>query len=223
VALGVDLDRTILREGRRIAPAAHTALREAHRMGLRTILVSGRLRPRLVELARELEDFDALVAENGAVVQSPMGASARIFGRRTASNVLRRLEAVPGLEVERGEVIVSAGLPEGRTLRTAVAGLPVGLVRNVDRWMVLPDGVNKASGMEAALRGLGLAGRPFAAIGDAENDLDLLRAASLSGAVANAEPAVLASVDFVCKRSFAGGVLEFVRGPVADRFHPTPR
>src|SRR5271169_788075 len=91
-ALAVDLDRTILRAGRRLAPAAATAFRAAQRLGLRTILVSGREHRRLKELARGLDGLDGLVAENGGVVEAPLGSSPRIFGRQATAAARRRLQ-----------------------------------------------------------------------------------------------------------------------------------
>jgi hydroxymethylpyrimidine pyrophosphatase-like HAD family hydrolase len=102
-------------------------------------------------------------------------------------------------------------------LLDAVVGFPVRVFANVDRVMVLPEGVTKRSGTRMALRHLGLANAGYAAIGDAENDLELLRGASLAGAVANAERSVRSSVDYICRGSFELGVLEFVRGPLSVR------
>jgi HAD superfamily hydrolase (TIGR01484 family) len=52
--------------------------------------------------------------------------------------------------------------------------------------MVLPAGVNKASGLYEALDKMGLSVRNTIAIGDAENDLSFLKLCELSVAVANA-------------------------------------
>jgi hypothetical protein len=49
-------------------------------------------------------------------------------------------------------------------------GLELHIVFNRDAVMVLPAGVNKASGMEHALRKLGLSSHEAIGIGDAEND-----------------------------------------------------
>jgi hydroxymethylpyrimidine pyrophosphatase-like HAD family hydrolase len=83
--------------------------------------------------------------------------------------------------------------------------------------MVVPTGLSKSSGVRIALRRLGLASFGYAAIGDGENDVDLLRDADLSAAVANAVPAARAVVDYVCRQSFDRGVLEFVNGPLRGR------
>ena len=126
----------------------------------------------------------------------------------------------------RENIIVRSGNPkeppEAVRAGRLVRDLPVDLVANVDRTMILPTGVTKASGMQLALRALRLRADRFAAIGDAENDLPLLRDAALSGAVRNAEPRVVAAADYVCQKTFGAGVEEFVRGPVAHYLARAP-
>ncbi|MGA8275847.1 MAG: HAD family hydrolase [Thermoplasmata archaeon] len=209
-----DLDRTLLRPGGRATRAAKRALREVRGMGLRTVLASGRTYADLVRHARGFGEWDALVAENGAIVESPLGSTRKAIGRRVAATVRRRLAAYSDLHAEVGEVVVSVPREERRRLLRAVAGLPVDLVANVDRLMAVPSGVTKRTGVQSAMRRLGLVGAGYAAIGDAENDVELLRGARLSGAVANAERAVRSAADYRCRRPFEQGVLEFVSGPL---------
>jgi hydroxymethylpyrimidine pyrophosphatase-like HAD family hydrolase len=209
-----DLDRTLLRPGGAPTRAARTAIRAARALGLRTLLVSGRPHGELVRFADAFGGFDGLVAENGAVVEAPIGSRPLIAGARTAARVRRGLEGRSGLHCEFGEIVVSVPRRERRQLVRVVGSLPVRLVSNVDRVMVLPRGVSKWSGTRAAMRQLRLPGLRYAAIGDGENDLDLLRGSSLSGAVANATSQVRAIADYVSHAPFDRGVLEFVQRPL---------
>jgi hydroxymethylpyrimidine pyrophosphatase-like HAD family hydrolase len=195
-------------------------------MGLKVVLASGREYHWLAALAAKLRFVDALVAENGAVVEAPVGGRPRIVGRAMASRVRRRLAQARWTNVEYGEVVVSVPRSMGPRVGKLVKGLDVALVPNADRVMILPAGVSKASGMQLALRALHLGSRSFAAIGDGENDIPLLREAALSGAVSNAHPRVVAAVDYVCRAPFGAGVEEFVKGPLANYpalGPPTPR
>lgn len=216
VALAVDLDRTLLSPGSRADRSASQLLGEAQRMGLKVVLVSGREHTVLSSFSDRLRHVDALVAENGAVVEAPLGSRVRVMGRATAARVRRRLAGSHWTDVQSGAIVVSVPIETRSRLEALLVGLRVEIVPNVDRLMVLPEHISKATGMQVALRGLRLADQPFAAIGDAENDLPLLRAAELSGAVRNALPEVRASVDYVCRKSFGAGVREFVRGPLSD-------
>jgi hydroxymethylpyrimidine pyrophosphatase-like HAD family hydrolase len=214
-ALATDLDRTLIRPGTRPGATAQRALQEAQELGLRTLLVSGRSYSALIPYARTLGHLDSIVAENGAVVEAPVGSRPTIFGARKMAEVRRRVGARPDLRAEFGVVIFSVPRSEGRRLRSLVSGLPVQVVANVGSLNIGPAGVSKRSGIRLALHRLGLARANYAAIGDAENDLEMLRDAELSGAVANAVPSVRVSVDYRCRARYARGVLEFVRGPVA--------
>jgi hypothetical protein len=191
-------------------------------MGLRTLIVSGREYAELLPFVRRFGPLDGIVAENGAVVQAPLGAAPVIVGGSGAAAIRQRLRSIPGVHARFGRVVGSVPLPERVRLCAALRGFRVRLVANVDRIMALPEGVDKATGTRLALHRLGVGRAGFAAIGDAENDLDLLRAAELSGAVRNAEGIVRASVGYVCRGSYSAGVLEFVRGPLAARCRRDP-
>jgi hydroxymethylpyrimidine pyrophosphatase-like HAD family hydrolase len=212
-----DLDRTLLGPSGRATARARRALREIRALGFRALLVSGRTYADLTRYAPEFGEWDGLVAEDGAVVEAPIGQPPAVTGRRVAGVVRRRLGSNPRLHAEVGEVVASVPLQERRILARTLAGLPVELVANVDRLMILPTGVTKRSGVRMALRRMGLAGQGYAAIGDAENDLDLLQNADFSAAVANAIPTVRSAVDYLCRGSFDRGVLEFVEGPLRAR------
>lgn len=196
---------------------ANEALRAVRAMGLRTLLVSGREYDELRRKANGFGRWDALVAEDGAVVEAPMGSPPRVVGRRTAAEIRRRLVHHPRLEGAWGEVIFSVPRGHRRRLVRMVAGLPVHVTANVDRLMVVPAGVSKLTGVRIALRRLDVDPRAYAAIGDAENDVELLQGAGLSAAVANARPEVRRVVDFIAVTRFDRGVLEFVEGPLRER------
>jgi hydroxymethylpyrimidine pyrophosphatase-like HAD family hydrolase len=217
-----DLDRTLLRPGGKPSETARAALREARAMGLRTLLVSGREYSKLGRFARAIGEWDGIVAENGAVVEVPTGSTPRIVGLREAARVRRRLRDRPDLHCEFGQVVISVPRAHRLGLLDALSGLPVRIIPNVDQLMVLPEGVTKMSGIRIALRQLDLSHAGYAAIGDAENDLEMLGGASLAGAVANAEPGVRSAADYVCRGRFERGVLEFVRGPLRDRMEQDP-
>jgi hydroxymethylpyrimidine pyrophosphatase-like HAD family hydrolase len=91
--LALDYDGTIARDGR-ADPAVLESIREARARQIVVLLVTGRI---LSDLRRVLADpglFDAIVAENGAVLAFPNGRT-RVLGRPPSPeflNELRRLE-----------------------------------------------------------------------------------------------------------------------------------
>jgi energy-coupling factor transporter ATP-binding protein EcfA2 len=82
--------------------------------------------------------------------------------------------------------------------------------------MVLPTGVNKATGLAAALVELGLSAHNAVGIGDAENDHALLMACECGVAVANALPALKDKADLVMTRNHGTGVAELIDQLVAS-------
>lgn len=67
--------------------------------------------------------------------------------------------------------------------------------------MVLPSGINKATGLSAALTRLELSPHNVVAVGDAENDHAFLDVCECSVAVANALPMLKERADWVTQNS----------------------
>ena len=76
--------------------------------------------------------------------------------------------------------------------------------------MILPSGINKATGLTAALQDLRLSPRNVVGIGDAENDHAFLKACGCSVAVDNALPAVKDTADLVMRGARGKGVEELI-------------
>jgi hydroxymethylpyrimidine pyrophosphatase-like HAD family hydrolase len=82
--------------------------------------------------------------------------------------------------------------------------------------MVLPTGVNKATGLRAALKQLGATYEATVGIGDAENDESFLRLCGASAAVDNALDVVKNQVDRVMEGARGAGVVELIDQILAD-------
>jgi len=76
--------------------------------------------------------------------------------------------------------------------------------------MVLPVGIDKGTGLEAALCRLHLNRESVVGIGDAENDLPLLRACGFPVAVGNAAPCLKQMACLVTAGSCGDGVAEAI-------------
>jgi haloacid dehalogenase-like hydrolase len=75
---------------------------------------------------------------------------------------------------------------------------------------VLPSGINKASGLSAALAELGLSRHNAIGIGDAENDHAFLSLCECSVAVSNALPMIKERADLVTLGDHGDGVIELI-------------
>jgi hypothetical protein len=74
--------------------------------------------------------------------------------------------------------------------------------------LLLPPGVDKASGVMEALKELGVSRHNLVAIGDGENDLPLFAAAGHAVAVSNAGPEARRQADHTTRRAYCDGFLE---------------
>jgi haloacid dehalogenase-like hydrolase len=118
--------------------------------------------------------------------------------------------------VQANEAEVSAAL---RKLQ-----LDFQLVTNPGALMMLPAGVNKASGVWAALRELGVSRHNLVAIGDGENDLALFEFAEHAVAVQNADPLVKRVANRTTLGGYCDGFLELARDLIAtDLADAVPR
>jgi hypothetical protein len=86
--------------------------------------------------------------------------------------------------------------------------------------MVLPSGIDKGSGLSAALARLSIAPAEVVGIGDAENDLAFLRFCGLSVAVANAIDSLKEQVDYVTRAEFGAGAMEIIDRVIAGEKLP---
>ena len=72
--------------------------------------------------------------------------------------------------------------------------------------MILPSGINKMTGLGAALEELQLSPHNVVGIGDAENDHAFLESCECAAAVANAIPALKGKADLITEGARGAGV-----------------
>ncbi|MBB5754462.1 HAD family hydrolase [Prosthecomicrobium pneumaticum] len=211
IAFATDYDGTLAHDGR-VADETLAALERLKASGRRLLMVTGRELPDLKRTFDRLDLFDAVVAENGALLYFPASQEQQLVGAEPPPALVAALAArgVAPLSVGRG--ILATWRPHETAALEAIRdlGLEWKIVFNKGAVMLLPPGVNKASGLAAALQALGLSPLNVLAIGDAENDHALLQASGCAVAVANALDAVKATADVVTARDHGGGVTETI-------------
>jgi hypothetical protein len=80
----------------------------------------------------------------------------------------------------------------------------------------LPAGINKATGLNAALANLKLSPHNVIGVGGAENDFAFLKECGCSAAVANAQDALKQLVDIVLSENYGRGVAELIERIIAE-------
>jgi len=178
LVLVTDYDNTLASHGR-VADATRAALVRLRASGRRAILVTGRRVDDLLRVCSCIELFDYVVAENGAVVYDPQTREAMRLAGPPPERFIAELRQRGVQPIEVGEVIVATHAPqEAKVLETIrELGLELQVIFNRHAVMVLPPGINKASGTKLALRNLGMSPHEAVAVGDAENDHSFMQVA----------------------------------------------
>jgi phosphoglycolate phosphatase (TIGR01487 family) len=215
-ALATDYDGTIAEDGV-VAETTVEALRELKQSGRKLILVTGRQLPDLRDVLPEIALFDLIIAENGGLLFDPKTGEETLLATQPPQVFLDALRACE-VPVSAGRCIVATTEPHQHAVLEAIRelGLELQIIFNKGAVMVLPAGISKASGLEAALALLGLSPHNVVGIGDAENDHAFLRLCGCAVAVANALPTLKECADFVTEEPRGTGVASLVRQIIAD-------
>jgi hydroxymethylpyrimidine pyrophosphatase-like HAD family hydrolase len=216
-ALACDYDGT-LATGGRASPEALDALKVLRSSGRKLILVTGR---RLADLAAVLEPldlFDRVVVENGAVLYRPSSREERPLADPPPSELVATLARRSIAPLASGRVILATVRPHETAVLAAIRdlGLELQVIFNRDAVMVLPSGVNKGTGLRAALEELGLSVHNAVGVGDAENDHGFLDLCECAVAVADALPSVRQRAHLVTAAENTRGVTELATRIMTD-------
>jgi len=196
-AFATDFDGTLAADSN-VEDATIEALKRLRKSGRRTILVTGRLLGDLERVFPHLETFDKIVAENGALLYDPLTREEQLLGEPADMQLVERLQRQSVTPLDVGRVIVATWEPHEAVVLETIRdlGLDAQVIFNKGAVMVLPASVNKATGLRSALDALGISLHSNVSIGDAENDLPILRASEIGVAVANALESVKAAADW---------------------------
>lgn len=216
-AIATDYDGTLATDGTVETPTIEALQRYQAAAG-QLILVTGRRLEHLAEACPDLPLFDGVVAENGALLYWPRTQTVEPLAAPLPEEFVKQLQSQGVEPIERGRVVVATWEPHSQTVARTIQtmGLAAQVILNKRAVMVLPQGVDKASGLRQALAKLGIATEQVVAVGDAENDRVLLQSCGLGVAVANALPELKAIADRVTQGSRGAGVIELIDALLAE-------
>ena len=216
ITLATDYDGTLATHGR-VEPKTLAALERFRASGRRLVLVTGRHLPDLKSVFPQLGQFDRVVVENGGLLYDPAGNEELPLAEPPPAQLIDRLTE-RGVPFSTGRTIIATWEPHQTTVIEAIRelGLDSQVIFNKGAVMVLPSGINKASGLVAALHQLELSAHNVVAIGDAENDHAFLACAECGVAVANALPALKQRADWVTEKDHGAGVEELIDQVLKD-------
>ena len=175
-------------------------------------------------------------------IQEYSGGQLRYVEQCTESRFYENSQGVPGLAVGREGMLAHAAgncklllVTGGRAATlarseeiSAAFGAVVDVTRSADTLVeIVPKGISKASALRSLAAKLGIPVAETMAIGDAYNDLPMLKAAGKSVAMGNAFPEVKAAADYetlTCEEhGLAAAIYAYVLGMGADGPVPLPK
>ncbi len=216
LVLAADYDGTLACDGK-VDDKTLDALGRLRASGRKLVLVTGRHLPDLQSVFPKLELFDRVVAENGGLLYRPATREEKPLAEAPDPRFISLLRE-RDVPVTVGRVIVATWQPHDAEVLSAIRdlGLDLQVIFNKGAVMVLPSGVNKATGLRAALEELGISLHNVVSVGDAENDHSFLRISECAVAVANALPALKERADVVLDAPRGAGVTELIDRLLAD-------
>lgn len=217
LALATDYDGTLAQDGH-VTPETLDALHRLQASGRTLILVTGRELPELQAAFPELNLFDVVVAENGALLYWPKEEREEVLGEPPPVEFISEITRREIKPFSVGRVIFATWRPHEVVVLETLQSLGLGyhIIFNKRAVMVLPDGVNKATGLAHALQKLEIAPANVVAVGDAENDHAFLEHCSVAVAVDNALPALKDRCDLVTQGDHGHGVIELIERILSD-------
>jgi HAD superfamily hydrolase (TIGR01484 family) len=153
VALAADFDGTLASDGV-VDNETFAALERLRNSGRKLVLVTGRQLEDLLRLLPRVELFDRIVAENGAVVYCPSDRQVEVLGEAPPDSFVTELRARDVTPLSLGRVVVATWEPNETVVLETIRdfGLELQVIFNKGAVMVLPAGVNKATGPRQSVR-----------------------------------------------------------------------
>ncbi len=220
-AVVTDIDGTITDGARRISLSAIREIRRLVDDGIPVVLASGNTLCFMDSIAKMIGTNGAVIAENGGVWRREYPEEPVVEADRrltlAAFHDIRGYYAAQGMELDlyshslrHADVAFARNVPVDE-VRHLLEGHPVRVLDTGFAIHLQQAGVTKATALAALARAMDLELSDFLAIGDSENDIEMIKEAGAGAAVGNAVPGAQAAADFVATAPFGDGFMEAVR------------
>jgi len=214
-AIAIDIDGTITDETRAVNCRAVEKLRE---ISIPVVLVTGNVMCYARTASKLLGFSDTVIAENGGVVRFGYDEDDVVLGDKgrclRAMEILSRHFPVEPLDLDMrlSEVALRRTFPAEEAERILVAeNIGVRIVDSGFAYHIMDARVGKGKALSLVADRLGISTDNFIAIGDSENDVEMLKAAGYGIAVANAHPSLKKIADLVTESPDGDGVVEALK------------
>ncbi|WP_292395653.1 phosphoglycolate phosphatase [Methanoculleus sp. UBA303] len=229
-AIITDVDGTITDRRRRINTRAIETIRTLVDAGIEVVLASGNTVCFMDGLCKMVGTDGTIIGENGGVYRRRFGGILQIPGDRAACleafDLLRDHFAAKGIGLEllsaqyRFADVAFAREIDPDEARAVIRDrhLPIRVLDTGFALHLQAPGVSKETAMRKLAGDMGLLPDDILAIGDSENDIEMLKAAGIGVAVANAAAPTRAAADWVSGSAYGDGFVEAVKKYYPDLF-----
>ena len=213
-----DIDGTITDRHRRIHTGAISALRELCDCGVEVVLASGNTSCFMDAVSRMIGTQGSFIAENGGVYRAGYTGDLRILGDQS---VVREALGAITMFCQKEGIALDLYSPTYRfadqafartvhpgRIREIVQDFPVEIIDTGFAIHIQARGISKGHAFLSLTRDLGLNPADFLAVGDAENDIDLIKNAGIGVAVRNAPEVLAAAATWVSQKNYGEGFIE---------------
>ncbi len=216
--LVTDIDGTMTDRNRRIHTGAITHIRTLCDHGIVVVLASGNTPCFMDAVSRMVGTQGSFIAENGGVYRAELSGPLRVLGNQAV--VRKALDAVTAYYEKKGISLELysptyrfADLAFARTVpadevREIVKDYPVEVLDTGFAIHIQEAGMSKGLAFLKLAGELGLDPADFMAIGDAENDIELIRYAGIGAVVGNAPQELASAAAFVSEKKYGAGFVE---------------
>ena len=209
--LACDYDGTLAHDGV-LEETTAAALDRLRQSGRKLFMVTGRELPDLQSVCPVIDRFDWIVAENGALLYRPSDHFSQLLCPPASAALAQKLGEAHAQPLSVGRAIIATREPHETLVLHLIKelGLELQVIFNKGAVMILPTGVNKATGLQAVLAQEKIDASHVVAVGDAENDHAFLSLCGIGVAVANALPMLKEHADIVTAGARGAGVTELI-------------
>lgn len=220
-ALLTDIDGTITDSSRRINITAIETIRSLQENGVEVVFASGNTACFMDALCKMVGTRGTFIAENGGVFRLGYTGTLHIQGdQAVCKNALGVLQAhyrLKGIELElyspayRFADIAFARTVPAEEVTTILSEHPVQVIDTGYAIHLQSLGVTKGTAFRSLADTMGIPVSDFLAIGDSENDIQMISTAGIGIAVANAHPDTKAAAQYVTKNGYGNGFVEAIK------------
>jgi phosphoglycolate phosphatase (TIGR01487 family) len=220
-AVAIDIDGTLTDEKRQLDLGAVAKARELEAHGIPVIIATGNILCITESASFFIGTSGPLIAENGGIVTYPRTGEVKYSGDirkvQEAFNALLgklAVERVMRSELRKTEIALFRTVPV-EDIKKALEGFDVSVVDTKYAIHIKDTKVNKGEALKEAANMMDIDVSEIAAIGDSENDREMLEAAGY--AISVFEEGLKAVSDYITRARFGEGCVEAIEHLIKEK------